>query len=258
MELSDMQVRGDQELVVSEMSLRSVTPNDRKHKYEEEIDLTRDGATPRAAKCSRSNSLGSYFVPIVPSIESSVRESQLQFGELEIVDTVDSSCEQPESVFHFIPVIDSNNTNKSSTLQDESRVGLYSDSKCTSNFASEHVLSCSLPSCGDLNSDPRFFQSQSAPALLLTDESENILHTTTLTINAPTFPATHEATEATSPVKVTSTLDSEYTLFDVSSAEKRRRLNPSIAGDDVNAEEFDNYTTGTAFFVCVPNDFLCM
>jgi len=240
-------VRSDQEFVVSEMSVRSVTPNDRKHKYEEEIGLTHDGTTSRAAKCPRSNSLGSYFVPIVPSIENSVQESQLQFGELEIVYTVNSSCEQPESVFHFIPVIDSNNTNKSSTLQDESRVSLYSDSKCTSNFTSEHVLSCSHPSCDDLNSDPRFFQSQSAPAQLLTDESENILHTTTFTINAPTFPATLEAT-AKSPVKVTSTSDSEFKLFDVSSAEKRRILNTSTAREDVNTEEFDNYTTGTVSF----------
>uniref|UniRef100_A0A7S3HKL5 Uncharacterized protein n=1 Tax=Spumella elongata TaxID=89044 RepID=A0A7S3HKL5_9STRA len=86
-------------------------------------------------------------------------------------------------------------------------------------------------------------QSQSAPAQLLTDESEHILHTTAITNHSPPFPATLEAT-AKSSVKVTSTSDSEFKLFDVSSAEKRRRLNASTAREDVNAEEFDNYTTG--------------
>eukprot|EP01032_Pedospumella_encystans_P015944 gene15944-18211_t len=168
MESAGSQVRDDQEFAVSEMSVRSVTPNDRKHKYEEEVDVPHDGTTSRAAKCPRSNSLGSYFVPIVPSIENSVQESQLQFANV---------------------------------------------------------------------------QSQSAPAQLLTDESENILHTTTITNHSPPFPATLEATGKSS-VKVTSTSDSEYKLFDVSSAEKRKRLNTSTAREDVNAEEFDNYTTG--------------
>lgn len=82
-------------------------------------------------------------------------------------------------------------------------------------------------------------QSQSAPAQLLTDESE-------LKNNTPSFNPSSVTLEATpkSPLKVTSTTDFEYKQFDISSAEKKRKLNPSTTRDDVNAEEFDNYTTG--------------
>lgn len=256
MSASDNQAQSEQE-IVSEVPFRSVTPNDRKHKYEEGGDLAHECTSSRASKCQRSNSLGSYFVPIVPSVENSVQESQLQFDELEIVDTVNSSCQQPESVFHFIPVTDSNHTNRA--RQDESRVSLCSDSKCTSNFADEHVLSCSHPSCDDLNSDPRFFQSQSAPAQLLTDESEHLLLNPSVTTNTspnPAFPAISEASPK-SPSKVTSASDFEYKLFDVSSAEKRRRVSTSTAREDVNAEDFDNYTTGNAhLFFSLTSSFL--
>lgn len=253
MNLPDNQKESDQGIVVSEMPVRSVTPICRKHKYEEEADLTCEYSVTSPAKCQRSNSFGSYFVPIVPSIENSVQETQLQlFNDLEIVDTVNSSSRQPESLFHFLSVADSNSTNKSSMRQDESHVSLLSaDSKCTSNFTSEHVLlPCSHPSCDDLTSDPRFFQSRSAPALLLTDEAESSYHTTSITTNnattitSTTFLTPLEATAKT-PVQVTSASDFACKLIDVSSAERREGLNSTNVKEDVNAEDFDNYTTGT-------------
>eukprot|EP00388_Colpodella_angusta_P045883 GDKK01067550.1.p3 GENE.GDKK01067550.1~~GDKK01067550.1.p3 ORF type:complete len:151 (-),score=23.11 GDKK01067550.1:1037-1489(-) len=91
-----------QPIIVGESTVQNGNPRSRKHKYEEEDDAVAEEGSSNTAKCQRSNSLGSYFHPIVPEIENSVKASQLHFNELEIVDDVIKSPKTPESVFQFV------------------------------------------------------------------------------------------------------------------------------------------------------------
>ena len=262
-----------QPITVSENVAQNNSPRSRKHKFEEENDGGEEGST-NIAKCHRSNSLGSYFHPIVPEIENSVKASQLHFNELEIVDDLMTPPKQPESVFQFVNSLE-HSTSKNFYMNHET-----AESKFTSNCASDHAM-YSSSACDDVNHDPRFFQSQSAPALLLTcdDDARASPNTSTTsyaphnpTSNPSTHSSTHPSSESAAKNKVNTHPGFEYKLHGFSPStkldradrasaagfnttnsavfdddEKREKALLSIhtVSEDWNNDDFDALTTGT-------------